>query len=93
MKIPHAVIARVKAHEGSLSNKEGDMPLMHSIGAMKSKCPRCGKDREFCFRRQATSAEGHLYMWVEFKCFEERCRVVWVEVFKLVPIPYEPQPN
>lgn len=90
MRIPHEVVARVKSWDGTLGLKQGDQS-MHAIGSMTSKCPKCKQDRESTFRRQGTSAEGKLYLWNEHKCFDETCKISWIEVYRLDPVPHEPE--
>ena len=58
---------------------------MHAMKALVSTCPGCGANRDAVFRRQGTDARGVMLVWAEFKCFDNVCRLAWVELFKLVP--------
>ena len=86
MDVPHDVQARVKGAEGSLDQKQGDMG-MHAVKMLTSDCPGCGAARDAVFRRQGTDAAGTMLLWAEFKCFGGKCRLAWVALFKLDPLP------
>ena len=89
MNVPHSVVERTKAAEGSLSRKQGESP-MHALPALTSSCPSCRTPRHASFRRQGTTPGGLMLLWCEFKCFEGTCRGAWVQVYTLVQLLPEP---